>query len=293
LAGGLAGPLCTLRDDCLDLLAHLEANLDFAEEPDVDPLGRAELAEHLARSAATLEALADRLRARDRSEGLPCVVLVGPPNAGKSRLFNALLGQTRAIVSPEAGTTRDYLSAPCHCNGLTVELIDTAGLESAQSTISEKAQAFRAEQAARADLWLVCEALDTPPNPDPSGGPPWLRVWTKADLGPPPSGGPTALVTSAATGAGVEELREAIAEAIRRRPADGDVPASTAARCRESLARGGQGLQSASATISRNGGDELAAIDLRQVIDELGKVVGAIVTDDILDRIFRRFCIGK
>ncbi len=113
LAGGLSGPILALRDRLLDVLAQLEANLDFTEEPDVDPLGRAALADELAGSAAELRSLAQRLSDRDRPEGYPRVVLVGPPNVGKSRLFNALLERDQAIVSPQAGTTRDYLTALC------------------------------------------------------------------------------------------------------------------------------------------------------------------------------------
>ncbi len=112
LAGGLSGPVLAMRDRLLDLVAHLEANLDFTEEPDVNPLGRTTLAAELDRAADDLENLAQRFRARDRPLTLPRVVLVGPANAGKSRLFNALAGRDRAIVSPQAGTTRDYLTAP-------------------------------------------------------------------------------------------------------------------------------------------------------------------------------------
>jgi tRNA modification GTPase len=292
LAGGLATPIVTLRNRLLDILAHLEANLDFVDEPDVDPLGRQTLAEELAGASAELTSLADRLRSRDRPEGRPRVVLVGPPNAGKSRLFNALLGQGRALVSPHAGTTRDYLSAPCHCDGLDIELIDTAGIEPAAGSIAARAQALCAEQVAQADLLLVCESADTgPPPADRSGPIAWLRVGTKCDLAPPLS--PGAIPTSALTGAGLATLRTAIAAALRASSPDDSAPTTTSARCRDSLLRAGDSLGSAAATLAFSGGEELVAIDLRQAIDELGRVVGAVVSDDILDRIFRRFCIGK
>src|SRR5205814_82053 len=148
---------------------------------------------------------------RDRPGGHPRVVLVGPPNAGKSRLFNALAGAAKALVSPRAGTTRDYLSAVCDCDGLTVELIDTAGVEEqASGAIEGRAQALRDEQAAGADLLLVCRSCDTGPNEDDgqsvASGQPRLLVATKSDLGPPdPTSGH--LATSAQTGQGLAELR--------------------------------------------------------------------------------------
>jgi tRNA modification GTPase len=223
---------------------------------------------------------------------------VGPPNAGKSRLFNALLGRTQALVSPHAGTTRDYLSAPCDCAGLTIELIDTAGVEPVQNTsaIATRAQDLRADQAAGADLLLVCRSADTDDHADSSGmvlpDRPRLDVWTKCDLAPP-APNTTVLPTSAATGAGIAPLRAAIAAALKTRGAEDNLPTGTAARCRASLVRASEALESAAATLTLGGGDELVAIDLHQALDELGKVVGAVVTDDILDRIFRRFCIGK
>jgi tRNA modification GTPase len=184
LAGGLSGPILALRDHLLDVVAHLEANLDFNDEPDVDPIGRAMLAEELDRSAGDLQGLARRLSERDRPEGHPRVVLAGPPNAGKSRLFNALLGRDRAIVSPRAGTTRDYLTALCDCDGLTVELVDTAGTEPAVDAINAQAQAHRAEQAERADLVLDCRPSDAdgPSAEAFSNDRPVLEIWTKCDL---------------------------------------------------------------------------------------------------------------
>jgi tRNA modification GTPase len=299
LAGGLSGPIMAMRNHLLDVVAHLEANLDFTEEPDVDLLGRAALAGELEHSAAELEMIERQLSARDRPDGRPRVVLFGPPNVGKSRLYNALVGNGRAIVSPQAGTTRDYLSAVFDCDGLTVELVDTAGVEAADDSISTQAQALRGLQVDRADLLLVCRAADTPDRLAAGLAPDCrkLLVWTKSDRGLRARDGDgdarDAIITSAATGYGLEALRSAIAVSIRCQENDGNLPAGTAARCRGSLRRAREALGQASECLLRGDGEELVAFDLRSAVDELGKVVGAVVTDDILDRIFSRFCIGK
>jgi tRNA modification GTPase len=296
LAGGLSQPILALRDRLLDHLAHLEANLDFADEADVDPLGRADLAADLVAAAAEIEALTDRLGRRDRSGSYPRVVLIGPPNAGKSRLFNALAGHDQAIVSSRPGTTRDYLTALSDCAGLVVELVDTAGFETPDNPISSQAQAFRVEQAERADLVLRCVSADTRSEAtawlDPSRA--ILEVWTKSDLGvPAESQSPGAISTSAATGQGIDALRAAISGALEGQAREGDLPASTAARCLGSLLRAGESLRRAAVTVVEEEGEELVAFELRLALEELGRVVGAVVTDDILDRIFQKFCIGK
>jgi tRNA modification GTPase len=226
------------------------------------------------------------------------VVLVGPPNVGKSRLFNALLAQERAIVSPQAGTTRDYLTASLDFDGLSVELVDTAGIEAPSDDIDLQAQTLQAIQAARADLLIACRSAE----PADSGHVarcstrPRLDVWTKCDCADPrrsSSDGLRPIATSAVTGAGLDELRAAIAHALRQQDSTGDLPAGTAARCRGSIERASDALGSAAESLTQGGGDELVSFDLRLAIEDLGKVVGAVVTDDILDRIFRRFCIGK
>jgi tRNA modification GTPase len=296
LAGGLSRPILDLRERLLDLVAHLEANLDFAEESDVDPLGRALLAEEIESSAGELAELVSRLTRRDRTHGYPRVVLIGPPNVGKSRLFNALLGQEHAIVSTQPGTTRDYLVAVCHCDELAIELVDTAGIESPRNPIEAQAQSLRDHQADRADLLLVCSSADTVSASVErmTCEVPELLVSTKCDLVLSyASDFTSAIRTSATTGEGLGKLRDAIAASLRDRITEGDLPASTGARCRDSLLGAGSALRSAAGTLRTGGGDELVAIDLRRAIDELGKVVGAVVTDDILDRIFQRFCIGK
>jgi tRNA modification GTPase len=295
LAGGLSTPITALRERLLDLLAHLEAGLDFVDEADVDPLGRAALADELDEAAATLDLLAGRLGSRDRSGGHPRVVLAGPPNAGKSRLFNALLQGDHALVSPRAGTTRDYLTGLCDCDGLTVELIDTAGLETPADAdaVGAQAQKHRADATDRADLVLWCASADLDaPVPAPSTDPDrLLSIWTKSDLGAAPPDG--WLATSAAAGEGIADLRAAIARAILSQTRESDLATTTSVRCRDGLTQSAAALRDASATITEGGGDELVALDLRLCLDELGKVTGAIVADDVLDRIFRRFCIGK
>ena len=143
---------------------------------------------------------------------------------------------------------------------------------------------------------LVCTSPDTPTARGelPRLDTPALSVWTKCDLGrPDPSRAAAAILTSAATGEGLVELRAGIARLVRDSNAEADLPASTGARCRDSLVGAKVALGSASQTLRDGGGEELVALDLRLALDELGKVVGAVVTDDILDRIFQRFCIGK
>lgn len=215
LAGGLSGPIVALRDHLLDVVAHLEANLDFTDEHDVDPFGRPALAAEFEQSSDELALLARRLGDRENSETHPHVVLTGPPNVGKSRLFNALLGRDRAIVSPQAGTTRDYLSALCDCDGLTVELVDTAGTEESRDTISSQAQSRRALQIDRADLLLVCRSVEMVgiAGAGPAAERARLEVWTKGDQSGPDGrviDAEVPIVTSAATGLGLDELRSAI-----------------------------------------------------------------------------------
>ena len=191
---------------------------------------------------------------------------------------------------PSPGTTRDYLEAPCDCDGLLVDLVDTAGFEQARTHIEGQAQSARGDQSAIADLLLNCQAADTNRTELPNR--PALAVWTKSDLTQAPSGAEF-YATSASTGDGIDELRRAIAREIRSLSGESDLPAGTATRSGEGLTRAAQSLGSAAETLRLGLGPELVAVDLRQGLDDLGRVVGAVVTEDLLDRIFRRFCIGK
>lgn len=308
LAGGISTPVERLRDRVLDLLAHVEANLDFAEEPDVDELGRERLAAAIDREASAIDELIARFHARDRFQSLPKVVLAGPANAGKSRLFNALAGsQASALVSPIPGTTSDTLHAIVDCLGLKIELVDTAGFvedlfDDADNkiashehapTIARRAALLRDEILAECDLVLICkQSLDTNPwisFPGRSS----LLVWTKTDLRDPPSDPPSAIATSASQAIGLDNLKAAIASRLNDDLRESDATDSMSTRCREGLSKASLALRSAAEAVATSFGDELVALDLRLALEELGKVVGAVYTDDILDRVFSRFCIGK
>ena len=157
LAGGISHKLTLLRHDLLELLADLEAGLDFIEE-DIEFISRQNLIDRLAQARTLVGALlaqaGERMQARVRSQ----VVLAGLPNAGKSTLFNRLAQAATALVSPEQGTTRDFLTQTVNWNQLTFDLIDTAGWENAASGIAAAAQQQRVDQLQRADLLIWCTA---------------------------------------------------------------------------------------------------------------------------------------
>lgn len=293
LAGGLAHPLESLRERLLDLAAGLEAGLDFSEEADVSELGRAALAAELSRAAGLLADLAGNLRDRDRPLDRPRVVLVGPPNAGKSRLYNALIGEDRAIVSPHAGTTRDYLTATLDLAGMPVELVDTAGFEPTADALPARAQALRAQEAQAADLVLDCRPVDEPGESHwtDHGDRPVIRVWTKADLAP--TAHDDHVVTSAVQGVGLETLKTAMRRRLEDAPTSAELGVELGARARQGVAAASAALERAATAMGRGHGDEIVVFEVHQAIDDLGRVLGRVVEDDVLDRVFSRFCIGK
>ncbi len=308
LAGGLSGRLAELRHDLLELLADLEAGLDFIEE-DIEFVGRGELIARIAAARQFVEDLlqqsSDRMQSRARAK----VVLAGLPNAGKSTLFNRLASSESALVSPREGTTRDFLSAPVDWQGLSFDLIDTAGWELDSSGIAQAAQRQRADQLRDADLLLWCSSatLDASKHDlderlfvqAETQSRSALRVTTQIDR---IESAPTvpvlvdsALAVSAVTGEGLDDLAGLMRSqlAISRGPGRQWL-GMTAARCRESLEAVSASLARAEAAAESNAtGDELLAIDIREALDHLGRILGAVYTDDILDRVFSKFCIGK
>jgi tRNA modification GTPase len=319
LAGGMSGRMTHMRGDLLDLLADLEAGLDFVEDG-IEFVSRDELVRRIRRSERTVEELLRQCLERGQSPGPRRVVLAGLPNAGKSTLFNALLSHDAALVSSLAGTTRDYLSGAVEWSGLTVELIDTPGCEVEAADIPDengdaadhkdltrRSQELGAQQRQRADLILWC----SPVGPSDSmklddvhtqmqaieRGRPVVFVGTKSDLiEATPAGqlGAGVVPVSAKTGMGLAELVDRCVSVLAGSASDGtEILGTTAARCRESLARCRESLTRAASAAESGMGDEIVALELRESLEHLGRVLGTVYTDDILERIFSRFCIGK
>ena len=301
LAGGVTQPLARLRDDLLNLLADVEAALDFVDE-DIEFVTKTATLNRIAAGMAHLTNLRRQLDDRTVSGRVFRVALVGEPNAGKSSLFNALVGTAAAIVSPTAGTTRDYLTARLTLSGVEVELIDTAGLQPALDAIDARSQALGAAEAGRADLVLWCvpanEAVDETRRVSHSrAGVDVLLVRTKADLlhvplSPGGEGlGVRGIAASCVAEFGTGPLRDLLAEkaaAFARPPL-----APSQSRCRHHVDAALDRLRTAHRHAVFDDPPELLALALRQALDQLGEMTGAIHTDDLLDRIFSRFCIGK
>jgi tRNA modification GTPase len=307
LGGGLTGRLRQLRTDLIALIGDLEAGLDFVEE-DIEFVSREEI---LRRTTLAIQLIAALLS--DAGQRLPAgrrrrVVLAGLPNAGKSTLFNTLLQQNRAIVSEQAGTTRDFVSASFQLAGLTLELIDTAGCEVTDDAIMQQAQQQRLEQLQAADLVLWCRACDLTPLQQQQEERLFgtltnsltavLLVLTRCDLSatqPEHQQQDASVVRiSCHTGAGLPQLRQRLELLLGSHgAARSELLGSSAVRCRDSLQGALQALQQAQQAAATAAGDELVSLELRQALQALQTILGEVYTDDLLDHIFSHFCIGK
>jgi tRNA modification GTPase len=276
-------------DQLLHIVAQQEALIDFPDEDLPESVLQA-----IERAIAGMigemrRHLDDGARGERLRDGL-VFAIVGPPNAGKSTLINTLSGRDVAIVSPMAGTTRDVLEARVVFGGVPVTLLDTAGLREARDVIeAEGVQRARA-RAARADLVI---AMDDAGEPglwyEAAAGStvPVLRVVNKIDIGDPGGRGDHAI--SALTGEGLDTLRQAL-DGFAKRLTDGaGPPVLTRARHRAAVQMALERLESG----LRAEWPELRGEDLRMALRNLGRLTGAVGVDDILDSVFRQFCIGK
>jgi tRNA modification GTPase len=297
--GRLDSLIVQTRERLTDLLARVEAGIDFAEEEDVrfvtDDQVAAALDELLAQLGS--EARGDERRSAVALDQ-PHVALVGRPNAGKSTLFNALLGYERALVSPVLGTTRDVLSAELELNGVRIMLQDCAGLEDSPDDLDCAARRGAEQAAGQADLILWVHDLAAPWSADEIAAcrrlPADRRILviSKADRGGAPADAPLAFparhVVSARTGQGLVELRAALAGSVQAAPPSGAEPDLRAA------AAGLRRLRAAlAASAPRQHPAELTALELRAALEPLRRLESAPLVEHVLGRIFAQFCIGK
>jgi tRNA modification GTPase len=288
LGGRLGNAAENWRESVLQVLALLEASLDFSDEGDVPEDLEEEILGMIDRVRGEIgRAMANRSGERLR-EGLT-VVLAGPPNAGKSTLLNALARRDVAIVSPVAGTTRDVIEVHCDLGGLPVIIVDTAGLRESGDMIEQEGVSRARARAQDADLvlWLV------PPEGGESEPPQaqrLLRVGTKSDLNRVRHD--CDLTIAAATGEGLPELIAHLEEEASALMGQGDA-ILTRERHRKALERAHAALERARAMLVGHGPLELAAEEVRLAARAIGEITGRVDVEDVLDRLFSSFCIGK
>jgi tRNA modification GTPase len=276
------------RETILQILALLEASLDFSDEGDVPEDLEADILRRTDEVQGEIgRALANRSGERLR-EGLT-VVLAGPPNVGKSTLLNALAQRDVAIVSPIAGTTRDVIEVHCDLGGLPVIIVDTAGLRESADLIEQEGVSRARARAQDADLvlWLV------PPEGEDSVPPParrLLKVGTKADLNR--SRYDCDLLVAASTGEGLPELIGRLEAEAASLMGQGDA-VITRERHRKALERAHGSLVRARSMLAERGPLELAAEEVRLAARAIGEITGRVDVEDVLDRLFSSFCIGK
>ena len=309
LSGNLSQPLERMRNALLDLLADVEAGLDFVDE-DISFISDEALIDRLTAIATELEQTLQLMQNRGGGSARITVALCGPPNAGKSCLINRLAEQQVAIVAPVAGTTRDTVTVDIELQGNHITLIDTAGIEEAETEVSQQSQAQsrRSTNEARLRLWCVDASSDhfasnatgvkelASRTRKPHTIDLWIATKMDAAIAPNPVFNPddSWIQCSAMSGAGIDELRTSLCEHLKKHDTEeiGSV-VGTAARCRQSLHLAITAIQQAIQLTLDQQGHEFVSAEMRTVAQCLGEVTGTVYTDDILDRVFGRFCIGK
>ncbi|PSP16831.1 MAG: tRNA uridine-5-carboxymethylaminomethyl(34) synthesis GTPase MnmE [Cyanobacteria bacterium QS_8_64_29] len=303
LQGKLAQPIRDLRATCLEILAEVEARIDF--EDDLPPLDEGDISQRIGEVRAELERI---LATADRGELLRSglkVAIVGRPNVGKSSLLNAWSRSDRAIVTEVPGTTRDVVESQLNVRGVPMQVLDTAGMRETEETVERIGVAQSRHAADSADL--VVFTVDAQAGWTAAEDEiyqhvqhrPIVLVANKTDLAPsdnvrPPAGITRTVSTAVAQNQGIEALERALLESVNAgelTAADADIAINQ--RQAAALTRAQNALDCVRATIGDGLPLDFWTIDLRGAVQALGEVTGEEVTESMLDRIFSRFCIGK
>lgn len=299
LQGTIGKKTTAARDELLNILAHLEAYIDFPDE-DIDPQTNNQLQHRLQNILNTIHSLLSTAdQGRILREGVR-TVLFGEPNVGKSSLLNHLLGFERAIVSDIAGTTRDTIEETINLNGLPLRLVDTAGMRQSTDTVENQGIQRTVSQINNADLLLeIFDASQPRPTHKTQNIPATsthIIVLNKTDLGEHPSWkNIEAARVSCLSDHGFSNLSATIHNSFNFAEADfGEHSIAINTRHQHSLQSAQSGITSALTLMETNQSElELAAIDLREALDALGEIPGKLDTEDLLGAIFSSFCIGK
>jgi tRNA modification GTPase len=299
LEGALSKRLQPIKIELVQLIATMEAGVDFAED-DVSVLPGEAIERRIAAVRAPLEELRSSFAyGRMVHEGLT-LAIVGRPNVGKSSLFNCLVERERAIVTATPGTTRDLVSETVAIGGIPVRLIDTAGIRAAHDEAESIGIKKSYEALADADLVLVVRDAAQPEHAEDAAllkkvsGRSSLQVLNKSDLNPSARNGAAALRTSAITGEGISELRAEILKHVAGESGTQQESGFlTNIRHQQLVDDSLKALGAASSAVRNNTPHEMILLDLYQALRPLDSITGETAADDILNLIFSSFCIGK
>ena len=294
LEGGLSRRLGELRETLVGLQALLAYEIDFPGEDD-GPVPPERIAAALEDAAGRIERLLSTAPSADRMRHGALLVLAGRPNAGKSSLFNALLGTSRALVTEIPGTTRDAIEGYTDFLGWPVRLADTAGLSDSPDRLERMGIEVSRRYLAAADLVLLCVEAGREPGPDEAelaADQRSLMVRTKRDL---VAGGVAGLAVSTRTGEGIDELRRAVADRVfGDRIALGDLePSLSSDRHRTALLGARCAMAEAAVELRPDGDPVLVSHQVRQATLALDELLGVVDVEEVLGRVFAGFCVGK
>jgi tRNA modification GTPase len=297
LDGGLSRRINKLREEVINLEVLIAYDIDFPEEDD-GPVSRERVGAATAAAVQSLTSLLETAPAGELVREGALVVVAGAPNVGKSSLFNAMLGRSRAIVTEIPGTTRDAIEAVLEAGSWPIRLVDTAGLRDTSDVVEQMGIEVATQYLGSADVILACgdtvqAAAETAVIVSTMSGAAVIPVQTKADLTEAPS---SVSAVSAVTGEGIRELLVSIEAAISSRHGELTTDSPILFRERQrycvELARD-ELLAFQAALASESLPVSVAAVHLRSAVDALADVTGTIDVEHVLDRLFRTFCVGK
>lgn len=290
-----------LRDRVIGALAFLAARIDFPDEGDTQDVALETVVAKVKKVSERLDRLeASYSSGRVAAQGL-MVTIIGQPNMGKSTLMNVLLGHDRAIVSEEAGTTRDYLEEPCRIRGRLIRLIDTAGVRETLDKVERIGVERALKLADDADLVLALLSADASPEEQAEledlikkiGPEKCLRIQTKSDL-PKAKQRPDYIAISCRKEHGLDKLEEALAQRVDSYVGNlRDEPFVSSARHLQAIREAKLDLDRFYEGVKAGAYDEMLAFELQNAVRALGGILGLVDVEDILDKVFKEFCVGK